>query len=151
MKKHILRLLLALLCMPFFYCLNILHNELVISTLFTVASIFVSIGLSLIISFDITSVGNDAFFEKISKNLMEIQHCFLFYYFCIVLAYLAGMSFLRGGDTAWTFWPHLHCQRLAVSLCFSLLTLGIAYFIANFCELQKLKNDISSRLRKDGP
>lgn len=142
MKKQILRLALVLLCAILCCAFDLVPNESIVSTLFTVSSVFVSMGLSVIIGFDLSGVKNDDWFKRINKNIKIIQSTFLWYYAFIIVVYLiyAQMEL------------KLSClplgQKFAGSFCFSTILIGILYFVVNFMELQKLKDSIAQRLHK---
>ena len=136
------------------YALKIFPNELVLSTLFTVASIFLSIGLSLIITFDFSKIGNDNFYNIIKKNIDRVRKVFLMYFCVMTFAYLAGMYFIKC-ELSWAVTSikllgmAIVPSQAVISITFSLLLLGLCCFIMNFIHLQKLKNDIDARLREN--
>lgn len=153
MKKQFIRAIVTMGISVGMYTLDVSPNELMLSTLFTVASIFLSIGLSLIITFNLVIVDNDTFYCKIKNNIHRVRKVFLIYFFIMTIAYLAGMHFLKSKSIDIVFDVsfikfHLDVSQFTISIVFSLLLFGVFCFIMNFMDLQKLKDDIDDRLRQ---
>lgn len=153
MKKHSIRAIAIMGISVGMYALDVSPNELMLSTLFTVASIFLSIGLSLIITFNLVTIDNDTFYLKIKNNINVVRKTFLIYFFIMTIGYLAGIHFLKSKtiDTVLNvnfIQFHLNVSQFIISIVFSLLLFGVFCFIMNFMDLQKLKDDIDDRLRQ---
>ena len=154
MNKNFIRVAIVSFLSWVMYTLNIFPNELVLSTLFTVASIFLSIGLSIIITFDLSIIKNDRFYLIIKNNIDNVRKLFLIYFAIMTCSYLVGVQFIKKD-------PHIvlidfnlisfcvDIPNVVVSIASSLLLFGICCFIINFIDLQKLKNDIDSKHRNE--
>lgn len=80
MNKNVIRVIIVVCLSMMMYALKFFPNELVLSTLFTVASIFLSIGLSIIITFDFSTIKNDEFYHTIKRNIDSVRQLFLVYF-----------------------------------------------------------------------
>lgn len=149
MNKNVIRVIIVVCLSMMMYALKFFPNELVLSTLFTVASIFLSIGLSIIITFDFSTIKNDEFYHTIKRNIDSVRQLFLVYFGIMTLSYLAGMHFIKSKGYS-TFIDlkflsfSINFPNIIICITFSLLLFGICCFIINFIDLQKLKNDIDS-------
>ena len=95
MIKFLFRLAIVISIILTSYTLKIFPNDLVISTLYTVASIFLSIGLSLIMTFDFTNIRDESFYKTIKDNVHMVRKTFLIYFGIMSLAYLGGTHFIK--------------------------------------------------------
>ncbi len=154
MIKFFFRLAIVIFITLTSYTLKIFPNDLVISTLYTVASIFLSIGLSLIMTFDFTNIRDESFYKTIKDNVHMVRKTFLIYFGMMSFAYLGATHFIKSTST-WAntetnlfFNIMITPSLLIISIAFSILLLGLLCFIFNFIFLQKLKNDIDERVRE---
>lgn len=132
-------------------------DDLLLSTFFTVASIFFSIGLSIIVTFDFDKIENAIAYEDIKNNINKIRNSFLRFFASIVFAYLFG-SYLMQSESQINIVKNLImytmpslmdysikiCQFIT-NLMFSTILISICYFIINFIEMQKLKDAINTQ------
>jgi len=120
-----------------------------LSTIFTVSGIMFSIGIGLIVTFNITGVKNKDYVILIRKNLSEIRNSFIFYFSLSVLSYILD-KYLRDkcfemtnlniiGFQLQLNWPILF---------FVIMFYSIIYFIVNFLNIQKLNNDIFDKVNE---
>lgn len=155
MKTNLYRIIVVIIFSIGLYILGIYPDEIILSTLFTVSSIFLSIGLSLIITFDLIKIKNDSYYNYIKNNINNVRKTFLIYFFVITSAYLISMQMLQcKKELIYTYkintiHTSINYSIFFIDLMFSLLLFGIFYFIINFIQLQKLKNDIDATLRKE--
>lgn len=134
------------------YLLGFIPDANMLATLFTVLSIFISIGLSIIISFDLSKIKNDFLFNKISSNLKIVRKNFIYYFGCIVCSYIFYprlVSICKPYNlTIFEYNIVISLTNLVNDFVFSLMVFGIIYYLYNFYSLQNLKNEIANELRK---
>lgn len=113
------------------------------NTIYTVSGIMFSVGLGLIVTFNISGVKNKTYITQLRNNIDRVRNAFLKYFLlstvCFILDY-----YLRKKELNIT---SLNIQNLQIelnwSMLFCLLMLySIVYYIINFIEIQKLNNDI---------
>ncbi|AVE42439.1 hypothetical protein AM461_18035 [Providencia rettgeri] len=106
-----------------------------------------SIGLGLIVTFNMNGVKNKSYINKIRKNLTSVRDSFLIYFVisttCLVLGqYLNDVDVkFEVKGTVITISP--------VMLFFSLIIYSIIFFIINFLEVQKLSQDIFDKINQE--
>lgn len=113
------------------------------NTIYTVSGIMFSVGLGLIVTFNISGVKNKTYITQLRNNIDRVRNVFLKYFLlstvCFILDY-----YLRQRELNITPFniKNLHIE-LNWSMLFCLLMLYcIIYYIINFIAIQKLNNDI---------
>ncbi len=118
-----------------------------ISTLYSVCGIMFSIGLGLIVTFNMAGVRNKGYIKKIRKSLLVIRNSFLRYFtistFCLILnEYLKDFEFTwEFKSIVWKFSPSM--------LFFLLIIYSIVFFIINFLSVQELGHDIYDKVNEE--
>ncbi len=150
-KRNCIRILFILILTSAAYLIGINPDSNMLSTLFTVLSILISIGLSIIISFDLSKIKNDFFHDRILNNLKEVRNTFLIYFAVITFSYIISPKFLLQYEesTIQIYDYKILLPNLVNNFIFSLMVFGIAYYMYNFYRLQSLKNEIDNELRKN--
>lgn len=110
----------------------------VLSTLYTVAGVIFSVGMSLTISPKTDSVTNDSMKKNIRISYIRIRNLFM-YFFC-----LDTILFIMAEGL---FFPKL-TAFFSLSCGFFLL-FSVAYYIYNFISLQKLGEQIEDQVHKE--
>ena len=121
-----------------------------INTIFTVAGIMFSVGLGLIVTFNIGYIKNKSYIIKIRGSINNVRNSFLKYFTLVTICYVLDY-YLRQSESNITT---LHVLEQDISLNWSILfcllmIYSIVYFIINFIEIQKLNNDIVDKLIKE--
>ena len=151
MITHIYRIILIIFLTFICYFFNYLPNDHIFSTLFTISSIFFSIGISLIITFDLSKISSDKFYFMIKNNINYVRNMFLIYFLIISISYFLGLYHFDNYQSTILYnkmiLNSINISNITIQLAFSILVVGILFFIVNFVTLQKLKNDIDSRIR----
>jgi len=154
-----IRLTIILILATGIYFLGFYPNEILISTLFTVASIFLSIGLTLIVTFDFDKIQNETAYKNIKDNIYKVRNSFLRHFILIIVAYIVGLYFIKFDNKiilvkklmsyiiSFTSYS-IEIYQFVTSLMFSIILTSLCYFIINFIEIQKLKDDISTQSRR---
>lgn len=118
-----------------------------ISTLYSVCGIMFSIGLGLIVTFNMAGVRNKGYIKKIRKSLLVIRNSFLRYFtistFCLILN-----EYLKGFEFAWEF-KSIVLKFSPSMLFFLLIIYSIVFFIINFLSVQELGHDIYDKVNEE--
>ena len=122
-------------------------DSFLISTLYSVCGIMFSIGLGLIVTFNMSGVRNTSYRSAIRTELREVRNSFLRYFtlstLCLILSqYTKDEVYIF--DTKWfsiTIFPSL--------ILFFLILYSIFFFIVNFLNVQKLNNDIFDTINNE--
>ncbi|ETS31095.1 hypothetical protein BB987_09300 [Photorhabdus temperata] len=122
-------------------------DSFLISTLYTVAGIMFSIGLGLIVTFNISGVKNKNYIQDIRLSLRSVRNSFLVHFglattYLLLNQYLPDSSYSYDikGITIYFSFPILFC---------GLLIYSIIFFIINFLEVQKLNHDIFDKINSE--
>ncbi|GAB7141312.1 hypothetical protein RsTz2092_12840 [Deferribacterales bacterium RsTz2092] len=145
MKKTILRIFFVIAVTVLFgSLLNITFSEGFISTIYNVSGIVFSIGLGLIVSFSIDGVKERDHIITIRKNIRNVRSAFIKYFVMATFVYL--------------FYSHIPNQAIQIKnitikfdsswLAVIFILFSILYFIRNFIDIQKLKDDIFDKTLK---
>ena len=137
------------------YCLNFPLSEILFSTLLTVASIFFSIALTLITTFNFDKLKNLAVYESVKSNLYKVRNSCLKRFIFVIFAYLIGLYFKNPeicsdlvSFNSFLKDYSLLASKVITSLALSVMLISTCYFIVNLLEIQKLKDDINEQARK---
>ena len=158
-----IRLLVIIILTAGIYFLNFPLSEIIFSTLFTVASIFVSIALTLITTFNFDKIKNLEIYKNIRKNLYRLRNSYLRSFLLLIFVYLLGLYFNRTEQLGnlissitllKDYSPVLEVyntivSKFVTSLALATMLVSICYFIINFLEIQKLKDDINEQARRN--
>lgn len=120
------------------------HMEAV-STLYTVAGIMFSIGMSIIITFNTNGVKNKDYKILIRKKLHFVQNNFIITFIIISILYIILSNFINNNCkqelSANNFLTTFSSQFIIITII-----LAIIYFIANFKAIDKLNNDLRDHI-----
>ena len=118
-------------------------DDFFVNTIFTVSGIMFSVGLGLIVTFNIGGVKNKTHIKQLRGNIDKVRNSF-FKYFLISTVCFAAEYYLRqkGLHITAINIKGIHFE-LNWSVLFCMLMLySIIYYIINFIAIQKLNNDI---------
>ena len=148
--KNIIRIgFLVFISMVLSMTISIKPDGFFLSTIFTVSGIMFSIGLGLMVTFNITGVKNKDYVNYIRISLTKIRNSFIFYFSLSVLSYILD-KYLRDKCceiTNLTF-IGINFQINWPILFFVIMFYSIIYFIVNFINIQKLNNDIFDKVNE---
>lgn len=112
--------------------------EPVLTTLYTVAGVIFSVGMSIAITPKTEQVLNDKIRKNIRHAFQKVRDSFLLLFGIDTTAFIVAEVLKETNITA------------AVSLAYTIFVLmSIAYFTFNFIELQRLGNDIEEQILKE--
>lgn len=122
-------------------------DDFFISTIYTVAGIIFSVGLSLIVTFSLHGIKNKSYITRIRKNLYDIRFSFIGNFIIATIAYI----FNNYIGSAFYTRTVLNIEiKFAFSILFSLMIFyAIAYFIVNMLAIQKLNNDLLDKINEE--
>lgn len=124
-------------------------NATLLSTLYTVCGIMFSIGLSLIVTFNLSNIRNKRYLETIEHDLKSIRDSFMWYFAIATIAYI-GESYLPMNNlNSQIFQIEIGLKLNWWIVFFILILFSIIYFIMNFIALQKLNSDIYDKINEE--
>ena len=139
--RHLIRFFLLILIASIFgYMLDMPLKEGLISTLYNVSGIMFSIGLGLIVSFNLSGIRNREYIKEIRKNIANIRDVFISYFVVSTLIYIGIIDFRYK-----SFYIKIDCSIFACIL----LLFSIIYFTINFLSIQKLNDEIFDRITEE--
>lgn len=139
MIRIILYLLIStVLAIALSLCTSISIPEHVLSTLYTVAGVIFSVGMSLTISPKTDKVANESIRKSIRKSHLRIRNMFMYFFgLDTVFFIIAEGEFISSLSAFFNI------------LCGVFLLFSVAYYIFNFTSLQKLGEQIEDQVRKE--
>lgn len=139
MKKFIIYLLGSLLVSAILaYFTEILIPSMLLSTLYTVAGIVFSVGMSIAISPKTDEVSYIKMRIAIRRSYQHVRNTFIILFLAdTILFVLTGI--LESGKA----------QNFANLLCLCFVILSVAYFVWNFIELQRFGSQIEDQVLKE--
>ena len=140
----ILRILVVLISTIIFSSVgNFTPDRVLMNTVFTVSGIMFSIGLGLIVNFNLYEIKNSWYLKRIRKNLNKVRNSFIFYFALSTLCFLLFHYLLIPIFSVWVL-------KFDVSVLFLIVMLfSIGYYIVNLVELQKLNDEIVDRINRE--
>jgi len=119
-------------------------DNFLISTLYNVCAIMFSIGLGLIVTFNMSGVKNLAYVKIIRDSLRRIRNAFLRYFTISTLCLVMGKYF--EGQYVIAAIKDINIVFSPMLLFFIMIIYSIIFFIVNFLNVQKLSHDIFDKL-----
>ena len=115
----------------------------VVSTLYTVSGIMFSVGISSVVNFDLGSVVNEKALNYFSNNLKRVRGKLILYFSLSTCFYLC-FDYLLSLDMNLEW-----IKRLLLAFFSSGIGFSIIYFLLNFLDVHKLKDEITKQVRKE--
>lgn len=143
MKKHAARFGIAfVLAMSFSFIPNLKPNDDFLSTIYNVSGIIFAVGIGLVISIDLSKVENEGYLKGFRTDFKRVRDTFIIYFSVSTLCFLS-LSYVPK-----------NIRLYKINISFPIFTsvviiFCIIYFVANFIAVQKLKDDISDRVREE--
>jgi hypothetical protein len=127
---------------------NIPLNAHLPAVLFTVCGIFFSVGMSQIMTYDISKIINEKYFQSIKNSLHNIRKSFVMQFICCGIAYIGYEILVEQKKPIFTITIKWFNFSLIKFLNIMLICCLI-YFIINFQELLKNKLELDSKIRQE--
>ena len=148
MRKSMAILFMILSTFVFSSFTGVKPDNFFLNTCFTVSAIVFSVGLSLIVTFNLTGVKNRDYIKKIRDNIHNMRNKFISYFFMVVIIYLLG-NYMNINDIKIISISGFDIMfNLSTFFCMMII-LSVAYFIVNFLEIQKFNEDIFDRVNNE--
>ena len=122
---------------------EICANKDIITTLYNIIGIVFSIGMGLIVTFSISGVRNKSYILNIRKSIDTVRNKFIFLFFIctlLIVVYFQMSEIILQNNKLF-----IHISNFALSF----FVISIVYFVFNFINIQKLKDDIFDRLLEE--
>ncbi len=148
MKRQVISfLLITIITIGFPSVMGWRPDTFLLSTLYTVCGIMFSIGLGLIVTFNMNGVKNKSYINKIRKNLKSVRDSFLIYFVISTTCLVLG-QYMNDIDVTFKV-KEVMITISPVMLFFSLIVYSIIFFIINFLEVQRLSQDIFDKINQE--
>lgn len=130
--------------------IDVKSSPVFISTIYNIAGIMFSIGLGLIVTFNLSGIKNPVYISKLRLNIKRISRLFIFYFSIASLCYL--LSNVKFANPCLVS-PNFFNYKLIFSfnIVYNLIILySIIYFIINFLMIRELNDDLYDRINEEG-
>lgn len=131
---------------PFVF--NISLDDFFMYTVYTVSGIMFSIGLGMVVTFNLHGIKNKTFINKIRQNLNDVRNKYILYFAISTLCLILD-KYLRQSDLSIIKIPVSDDFILnfnASAFLFLIMLYSILYFVINFLALQKLNDDLFDKM-----
>jgi hypothetical protein len=118
------------------------------AVLFAVCGVFFSIGMSQLMTYDISRIINERYFQSIKKSLNSIRKSFVMQFICCGIAYL-GCEILSESKKIIFVITIKNYNFSIVKFLNITLICCLIYFVINFQELLKNKLELDSKIRQE--
>jgi hypothetical protein len=116
--------------------------------LFTVCGIFFSVGMSQIMTYDISKIINEQYFQSIKNSLHSIRKSFVMQFICCGIAYI-GYEILTEQEKIIFAVTIKGFDFSLIKFLNVILVCCLIYFVFNFQELLRSKLDLDSKIRQE--
>lgn len=124
-------------------------GEIFMSTIFNVSGIMFSLGLGLIVTFNLNGVKNKGYIKSIRENLLKVRNSFMLYFSIVVLCFVIDQVLRSNNMEVYEFIILSKSLNMNWSVFLLVLMLySILYFIFNFLNIQKLNDAIFDEINK---
>ncbi|SMP09060.1 hypothetical protein SAMN06264346_10223 [Chryseobacterium profundimaris] len=143
MKKY-LNIFLIIVALSISVIFKSSYSELFMNTLYTVLGIMFSIGLGLVVTFNLGGIKNRRFITGIRRNLRTIRSLYILYFTISTVLYLVESQLKSANSNIIKIVQYV---KLQITFDFSTFTVcflfySIFYCIINLIDLQKLSESI---------
>lgn len=111
-----------------------------LSTLYAVAGIMFSIGMSIIVTSSFAKVKNTTIRERIQRAFQRVRNSYILYFLTVSILYMFDSDTLEPQHIYWCF---SFDYSMFVGFC---IICSIIFFIINFLDLQKINHQIDEAL-----
>lgn len=115
-------------------------NNTTLNTLYTVAGIMFSIGMSLSVTSNTSGVRNKTIRNRIRKNMKQVRNFFIYHFLLTSLFYIIYLYKETINIKAFTY-------KIDV-LALVLIIMSIIYYIVNFIAIQRLNEQIEEAINE---
>lgn len=119
-------------------------DDFFMGTIYTVAGIMFSIGISILVTFNLHGIKKKSFIDKIRLNINQVRNVFIYYFAFSTLLFIIERYLRKSSSNNISIYQQGDfCVNINISFAVSFLIFYcIFYFILNFLEVQKLNNEI---------
>lgn len=124
--------------------LSIGVDDFFVSTIYTVSGIMFSIGISILVTFNLHGIKKQSFINKIRTNIINVRDTFIYYFAISTIFFIVEKYLRKSSNNIFSIFKNENYSidiNLSVVVSFFLFY-SIFYFILNFIEVQKLNDQI---------
>jgi|SRR5690606_9978508 len=144
MKPVVRDLIVVLFSVLLSMFLNIGVDDFFMGTIYTVSGIMFSIGISILVTFNLHGIKKQSLIDRIRKSLNKARNIFI-YYFSVSTVLFVLERYLRESKIHEVLVYKNNDFSIIINVSFAIAFLifyCIFYFILNFLEVQKLNDEI---------
>lgn len=144
MKRYFRDLLIFILALVFSTFININVDDFFIGTIYTVSGIMFSIGISILVTFNLHGLRKQSFINNIRFNINKVRNLFIYYFSLSTFSFIIERYLRKSENNIIKIYDDSDFI-ISLNLSFVIIIVifyCILYFIFNFLEVQKLNNDI---------
>lgn len=145
MRFAVRLLLIIVVTIPLGSFIGQCSYDSLVSTLYTVVGIVFSVGIGFVSTFDLKDVVNKKFLTEIRLSITKTRNSFISFF---ALSTIILLVFQYGKDVAL---PIVEIRGFSIKFDIGIFTVvsllfSILYFVYNFIDMQKLRDDITDAL-----
>ena len=119
-------------------------DDFFMGTIYTVSGIMFSIGISILVTFNLHGIKKKTFIDKIRANINRVRNAFIHYFVFSTIVFITERYLRKSSNNIIKIYQN---DSLSIDLNFSfvvsfLIFYCIFYFILNFLKVQNLNNEI---------
>jgi hypothetical protein len=124
-----------------------------IAVLYQLLGIMFSIGITLLVSVNLSGVKNTNYVHEIRDNINTVRNRFIIYFVISTISYMLADISIKNYNLCVNFTKNYNlCVNFNLNcnlVSFYLNILSLTYFIINFTEVQKLNESIFDKINKE--
>lgn len=126
------------------FLIPIQAKQYIVNTMYTITGIMFSIGIGLVVTFNLNGVKNRDFILIFRRRLLSLRNTYIRYFGYATLAYLVYQHL---EDRNWLVTYHLIEVNWSILLLYIIL-ISFLFNIFNFVSIQKLGDELYDRLNE---
>lgn len=144
MKKYLRDLIVFILSIFISTFCDIKIDDFFMGTIYTVSSIMFSIGVSILVTFNLHNIKKKSTILRIRSNIVYVRNSFIKYFFLSTIFFVLERYLRKSKLNLLEFYDNeslnfqINISFIAAFLIFYL----IIYYVINFVEVQKLNDEI---------
>lgn len=124
-------------------------KEYLMSTVYSVSGIMFSVGIGLIVTFNMNGIKNKKFISDVRLNISAVRSSFIIYFSLSTFAYILNSILVDNKIQNHTveIFNRKFDVYFSLPICIVMIY-SIIFFIVNFYQIQKLNEDIYDEINK---
>lgn len=146
MKKIITRSIFFGIIVILGFFIKIEIPSTIVNTLYTVVGIMFSVGIGLVVSFNLHGIVNKKFIKRLRENLEKVRNRYILFLALSTIAFLV-FECLCSPIVKFSLWKFNLFYNFSIP-AIGVLLYSISYFVINFNSIQKLSDQVFDEVNK---